>query len=84
MIRAKKSLGQNFLIDVNILEKITNSTNIEILCLNNHVLSILGGISLLDKDLKTIPLLPTSISKSPNYFFLKMTFFNFFYEDFVI
>ena len=28
MIRAKKSLGQNFLIDKNILEKITNSTNI--------------------------------------------------------
>ncbi len=29
MIRAKKSLGQNFLIDKNILEKITNVTNIE-------------------------------------------------------
>ena len=28
MIRAKKSLGQNFLIDENILEKITNSTEI--------------------------------------------------------
>ena len=28
MIRAKKSLGQNFLIDENILEKITNSTDI--------------------------------------------------------
>ena len=28
MIRAKKSLGQNFLIDKNILEKITNSTDI--------------------------------------------------------
>ncbi len=29
MIRAKKSLGQNFLIDKNILEKIINTTNIE-------------------------------------------------------
>ena len=29
MIRAKKSLGQNFLIDKNILEKITNITYIE-------------------------------------------------------
>ena len=29
MIRAKKSLGQNFLIDKNILEKITNTTNIQ-------------------------------------------------------
>ena len=28
MIRAKKSLGQNFIIDENILEKITNSTDI--------------------------------------------------------
>ena len=29
MIKAKKSLGQNFLIDKNILEKITNLTNIK-------------------------------------------------------
>ena len=29
MIKAKKSLGQNFLIDKNILEKITNTTDIE-------------------------------------------------------
>ena len=29
MIRAKKSLGQNFLVDKNILEKITNCVNIE-------------------------------------------------------
>ncbi len=29
MIKAKKSLGQNFLIDTNILEKIINTTNIE-------------------------------------------------------
>ena len=39
MLRAKKSLGQNFLIDVNILEKITNSTNIE----NQTVLEIGPG-----------------------------------------
>ena len=29
MIKAKKSLGQNFLIDKNILEKITNITDIK-------------------------------------------------------
>ena len=29
MIKAKKSLGQNFLIDKNILEKIVNCTKIE-------------------------------------------------------
>ncbi len=29
MIRAKKSLGQNFLVDKNILEKIVNSVNVE-------------------------------------------------------
>ena len=29
MIKAKKSLGQNFLIDKNILEKIVNLTNIK-------------------------------------------------------
>ena len=29
MIKAKKSLGQNFLIDKNILEKISNITKIE-------------------------------------------------------
>ena len=28
MIKAKKNLGQNFLIDKNILEKITNTTDI--------------------------------------------------------
>ena len=39
MLRAKKSLGQNFLIDVNILEKITNLTNIE----NQNVLEIGPG-----------------------------------------
>ena len=29
MIKPKKSLGQNFLIDKKILEKITNTTNIQ-------------------------------------------------------
>ena len=29
MIKAKKSLGQNFLIDKNILEKIVNTTTIK-------------------------------------------------------
>ena len=39
MLRAKKSLGQNFLIDVDILEKITNLTSIE----NQNVLEIGPG-----------------------------------------
>ena len=39
MIKAKKSLGQNFLIDKNILEKITNTTNIK----NKTVLEIGPG-----------------------------------------
>ena len=39
MIKAKKSLGQNFLIDKNILEKITNITDIE----NKTVLEIGPG-----------------------------------------
>ena len=39
MIKAKKSLGQNFLIDKNILEKIINTTNIE----NKIVLEIGPG-----------------------------------------
>ena len=39
MIKAKKSLGQNFLIDKNILEKITNTTHIS----NKTVLEIGPG-----------------------------------------
>ncbi len=39
MIKAKKSLGQNFLIDKNILEKITNTTNIK----NKTILEIGPG-----------------------------------------
>ena len=39
MIKAKKSLGQNFLIDINILEKITNVSKIE----NKTILEIGPG-----------------------------------------
>ena len=39
MIKAKKSLGQNFLIDKNILEKITNIAKIE----NKTILEIGPG-----------------------------------------
>ena len=39
MIKAKKSLGQNFLIDNNILEKIVTCTNIE----NKTVLEVGPG-----------------------------------------
>tara|TARA_B100000131_G_C18010805_1_gene570423 strand:- start:13 stop:798 length:786 start_codon:yes stop_codon:yes gene_type:complete len=39
LIKAKKSLGQNFLIDKNVLEKITNTTNIE----NKSILEIGPG-----------------------------------------
>ena len=39
MIKAKKSLGQNFLIDKNILDKITNVTNIQ----NENVLEVGPG-----------------------------------------
>ena len=39
MIKAKKSLGQNFLIDKNILEKITNTTDIS----NKTILEIGPG-----------------------------------------
>ena len=37
MILAKKSLGQNFLIDKNLLEKITNTTDI-----NNKIILEIG------------------------------------------
>ena len=40
MIKAKKSLGQNFLIDINVIEKICNSGNINE---NNNVLEIGPG-----------------------------------------
>ena len=39
MIRAKKSLGQNFLTDRNILEKITNIVSIK----NRHILEVGPG-----------------------------------------
>ena len=39
MIKAKKSLGQNFLIDKNIIEKIVNTTDIK----NKNILEIGPG-----------------------------------------
>ena len=42
---AKKSLGQNFLIDLNIIKKITNLTNI----FNKNILEIGPGKGALDK-----------------------------------
>ena len=45
MIKAKKSLGQNFLIDKNVLEKITNTTNIR----NKTILEIGPGTGNLTK-----------------------------------
>ena len=47
MIRAKKSLGQNFLIDKNILERITNTAPIE----NKTVLEIGPGTGNLTEQL---------------------------------
>ena len=45
MIRAKKSLGQNFLVDNNIISKIVNTGSIE----NNFVLEIGPGTGNLTK-----------------------------------
>ena len=55
MIKAKKSLGQNFLIDKNIINKISEITNIE----NKSILEVGPGtgnltISLLKKKTKKI------------------------------
>tara|TARA_Y100001970_G_scaffold246278_1_gene314050 strand:+ start:4052 stop:4843 length:792 start_codon:yes stop_codon:yes gene_type:complete len=47
LIKAKKSLGQNFLIDKRILEKITNSTNIE----NKTILEVGPGTGNLTSEL---------------------------------
>ena len=46
MIRAKKSLGQNFLVDKNILTKITNSVTIE----NKEIFEVGPGIPLGSPD----------------------------------
>ena len=47
MIRAKKSLGQNFLIDKNIIDKITNIVSIE----GNEVLEVGPGTGNLTKEI---------------------------------
>ena len=47
MIRAKKSLGQNFLIDKNIIDKITNTVSIE----GNEVLEVGPGTGNLTKEI---------------------------------
>ena len=47
MIRAKKSLGQNFLIDKNIINKITNTVSIK----GNEVLEVGPGTGNLTKEI---------------------------------
>ena len=47
MIRAKKSLGQNFLIDKNIIDKITNTVSVE----GNEVLEVGPGTGNLTKEI---------------------------------
>ena len=47
MIRAKKSLGQNFLIDKNIIDKITNTVSIE----GNEVLEVGPGTGNLTREI---------------------------------
>ena len=47
MIRAKKSLGQNFLIDKNIINKITNTVSI----VGNEVLEVGPGTGNLTKEI---------------------------------
>ena len=47
MIRAKKSLGQNFLIDKNIINKITNTVSI----MGNEVLEVGPGTGNLTKEI---------------------------------
>ena len=57
MIRAKKSLGQNFLVDKNILEKITNTAPIE----NKTILEIGPGTGNLTSYI---------VKKKPKQFFV--------------
>ena len=47
MVRAKKSLGQNFLIDKNIIDKITNTVSIE----GNEVLEVGPGTGNLTREI---------------------------------
>ncbi|MDC0352264.1 16S rRNA (adenine(1518)-N(6)/adenine(1519)-N(6))-dimethyltransferase RsmA [Candidatus Pelagibacter sp.] len=57
MIRAKKSLGQNFLIDKNIIDKITNTVSIT----GNEVLEVGPGTGNLTKEI---------LKKNPNKLYL--------------
>ena len=60
---AKKSLGQNFLIDQNIISKITNISKIK----NKHVIEIGPGKgALTDQILSKEPKLLTIIEKDTN------------------
>ena len=47
MIRAKKSLGQNFLVDKNIIDKITNTVSIK----GNEVLEVGPGTGNLTREI---------------------------------
>ena len=68
MIKAKKSLGQNFLIDKNITRKIVNLTKIE----NNTIIEIGPGKGFLtDEILSKNPKKLTIIEKD-QYLFLKL------------
>ena len=49
MIKAKKSLGQNFLIDQNIIDKIVNLVNIRNKNISNPV-SLIKAINFLEKN----------------------------------
>ena len=63
MIKAKKSLGQNFLIDKNIIEKIINIVEIK----NKNVLEIGPGTgNLTSKILDKAPKKVTVIEKDKN------------------
>ena len=60
MIRAKKSLGQNFLVDSNIINKILDIVNIK----NKHILEIGPGTgNLTSKILDKVPKSLTVIEK---------------------
>ena len=66
MIKAKKSLGQNFLIDQNIIKKITNIINVK----NKCILEIGPGTgNLTSKILENDPSKVLVIEKddNPNY-----------------
>ena len=74
---AKKSLGQNFLIDKNIIKKIINSVNIR----NKNVLEIGPGKGALTEEiLKNNPKSLTLIEKDSSLFknlYLKFSYHNY-------